>query len=184
MLLYYILFVFPFMALASALLYLPYALYSRCRYGKQSIFFHLPKYALLGYVLSLIYLTILWYYPNITFHPDHYFLNLRPFVWITECYAMGFQKMVMQLLLNIAMFVPYGFLLPAASRKVRRGWKTALAVLLTTVSIETLQYFMGRSADIDDVIMNFTGGIAGYCLFLCFRRLFRGKKWWHTMLGA
>lgn len=183
MLLYYLLFVLPVMALLSALIYAPFAVRLR-RGGKRTVCFHLARFALIGCVLSLIYLTVLWYYPNITFRPEWYFLNLRPFVWVTECYAMGMRKMIGQLITNIAMFVPYGLLLPIVFRRMRVWRKTGLAVLFTTLSIETIQYFIGRSADIDDVIMNLWGGLLGYGLFALLNRLLGRRAWWRSMLGA
>ena len=47
---------------------------------------------------------------------------------------------------------------------------------------ETLQYFLGRSADIDDVIMNTLGGVIGYGAFRLANRAFRGQAWWKQML--
>ncbi len=182
MLLGFIVMALPPIAAISALVYIPYLLYVNRRYGKQTLLHHFVKYALIGYGLSLLYLTLLWY-PEITFHPEYYFLNLHPFVWLSECYAMGPEKMAEQLLLNIGMFIPYGLLLPMAVAKTRKLWKVSVIVLLSTLMIETLQYFTGRSADIDDVIMNFTGGVLGYFVFMLLNRLVGQKRWWETMIG-
>ena len=172
----------PAIALISLVLYLPYLLWSKRRSGKQSLGFHLVRYAFLGYCLSLLYLTVLWYYPDITFFPECHMLNLRPFVWLTECYAMGPRKMAEQLLLNVGMFVPYGLLLPLVFPCLRRFPKTALVVLATTVSIETFQFFIGRSADIDDAIMNLVGGLLGYAISaLLNRRLSQHPRWRRTL---
>lgn len=172
----------PAIALVSGILYLPYLLWSKRRSGKQNLGFHLVRYAFLGYCLSLLYLTVLWYYPDITFFPECHMLNLRPFVWLTECYEMGPRKMAEQLLLNVGMFVPYGLLLPLVFPCLRRFPKTALVVLATTVSIETFQFFIGRSADIDDAIMNLVGGLLGYAIFaLLNRRLSQHPRWQRTL---
>lgn len=64
------------------------------------------------------------------------------------------------------MFIPYGFLLPLAIEKLRKGWRTLLVVLGTTLMIEVLQLFAERSTDIDDMIMNFLGGLIGYACFI------------------
>lgn len=181
MLLGYIFRTLPYIAIISALIYLPFFIYSNHKNGKQSFLYHFAKYTLIGYFLSLIYLTILWYYPDITFQPDYYFLNLQPFIWTQECYDMGTKKMVEQLILNIGMFVPYG-LLPLAIEKMQKLWKVASAVFCSTLAIEILQYFMGRSADIDDVIMNFIGGILGYLVFALLNQQLRNKKWWKNMI--
>lgn len=181
MLIGYFLIIFPVVALLSAAVYAPFALRQR---GKgRKIWYHLARFAFVGCVLSLLYLTILWYYPDISFHPEYYFLNLRPFVWVTECYAMGVRRMLQQLATNIVMFVPYGLLLPIVLKRLRTWWKTGLVALATTVLIETTQYFIGRSADIDDVIMNLTGGLLGYGLFFLLNRRLKKSGWWQNMLG-
>ena len=179
----FFLFVFPVVALVSGALYLPCLLWSKRGCWKRSLGFHLVRYGLLGGCLSLLYLTVLWYYPDITFFPEYRFLNLRPFVWLTECYVMGPRKMAEQLLMNVGMFVPYGLLLPLVFPGLRCFPKTALAVLATTVSIETFQLFIGRSADIDDVIMNLAGGLLGYAIFALLNRCLAPHSWWRRTLG-
>jgi glycopeptide antibiotics resistance protein len=173
----------PVIALFSLLIYLPIYFLQKRRFGKQPFVRHLVVYAFIGYCLSLLYLTVLWYYPNITFDPGYYFLNLQPFIWVREVYDMGTEKMFNQLAMNILMFVPYGLLLPMTFEKMKRLWKTALCALCITIAIETLQYFMGRSADIDDVIMNFIGGILGYLLFLLMQAAFGEKRGWKNAVG-
>ncbi len=171
----------PVIATICAVLYLPYGIYINKKYGRQSPLCHIVKYAFLGCCFSLLFLTILYYYPHIEFFPGYYFYNLTPFVWVFEVYTMGVEKMIEQLILNIGMFIPYGLLLPLAIKRARKTWITPLLVLGTTVLIETVQLFMGRSADIDDVIMNFLGGIIGYMLFLLLNKLFSNKKRWRDI---
>ena len=52
-----------------------------------------------------------------------------------------------------------------------------IVIMVTTVLIEVIQYFIGRSADIDDIIMNLFGGILGYGLFLMINKGFDKMKW-------
>ncbi len=168
----------PIIAILGALIYLPYGFYITKKHGKQTILCHVVKYAFLGCCLSIVRLTLLWQIPRLNFNPEYFMYNFRPFDWIWNEYSMGFGGMIEQLILNIFMFIPYGFLLPLAANGMRRFWKTAPIVLGTTLSIEFLQLFMGRSCDIDDVIMNFTGGVLGYLIFMLLRKLFSGKAWW------
>lgn len=84
------------------------------------------------------------------------------------------------IILNICMFVPFGFMLPAASEKFRKPWKTYLAGFAFTLLIETLQIVFRRGIfETDDLINNLLGTIVGYGLFsLCFaavKRSFSGK---------
>ena len=68
--------------------------------------------------------------------------------------------------------------------RLRACWKTLLAALGITALIEVLQYFTGRSADIDDVIMNVLGAVMGYGLFALLNKALQSRKWWQNMLGA
>lgn len=87
-------------------------------------------------------------------------LNLVPFRGIVEQLgnvnpAVG----AMNILGNAFMFVPAGLLAPLAL-----GWgvrRTTLAGLALSVAIEVTQLALGRSADIDDVILNSAGAAAG-----------------------
>lgn len=184
MILYYFLFVFPVVAGLSALLYLPYFLCGRKKRGKQPWQRHLSIYCLIGIVLSILYLTIGFFGIHYLFteHPYH-FLNLTPFVWVKETYEMGFAKMIWQLMMNLIMFAPLGFLLPVAHPGCRKWWKTTLSIAFFVMAIETLQYFIGRSADIDDLIMNTLGGLIGYGLYTGCNRLFGDKPFWRKACG-
>ncbi len=171
----------PVIAVFSALLYLPYGIYITKRYGKQSIVCHIVKYVFLGCCLSIVRLTLLWRIPMLNFRPEYFMYNFRPFDWIWNEYSMGFGGMIEQLILNVLMFIPYGALLPLAVKKTRKMWVSLLTVLGTTVSIEFVQLFLGRSCDIDDVIMNFTGGVLGYLIFMLLRKVFSEKPWWESI---
>lgn len=65
-----------------------------------------------------------------------------------------------ELLANIALFVPYGVLLPIAFRGLK-WWAVDLIGLGTTLLIELIQPFFGRSCDADDIIANTVGAIIG-----------------------
>lgn len=98
-------------------------------------------------------------------------------------YEMGMERMPASCA-EYLMFVPFGLLLPMVFPRLRACWKTLLAALGITVLIEVLQYFTGRSADIDDVIMNVLGAVMGYGLFALLNKALQSRKWWQNMLGA
>lgn len=182
MILGFILLILPVMAVICLALYLPFYVHIRRKDGKKGFCYHLVRYMLLGYVVSLLYLTIFWsFFPDMPHFSEYHLLNLVPFVWVTNTYEMGWKNMIEQLLLNIAMFVPYGILLPIVSDKMEKFLKTAGVVFATTLTIEVVQYFIGRSADIDDVIMNFLGGVIGYLLYRVMKRIFGECEWWRIM---
>lgn len=71
---------------------------------------------------------------------------------------------ILNLFGNLLMFMPMGFFLPIITKK--HSFKTTLCIsVIITVLIEIIQFFIGRSSDIDDVILNSIGCCLG---FLCF----------------
>lgn len=75
---------------------------------------------------------------------------------------------------NIVMFIPWGLGLPLLWRKFRSAWKVTIMSFILPVCIEFCQLFVGRTVDVDDVILNFTGGIIGGLLYLILRLCFSG----------
>lgn len=59
---------------------------------------------------------------------------------------------------NVALFVPIGFLAVLAGQSTRRAIVIAVGV---SVMIEVVQFVLGRTADIDDVLLNALGGAMG-----------------------
>ena len=170
----------PLSLVLGALLYFPFFLWMKKL--QLSALRHLTVYALIFFTILVFDATLL--IGGINFMPPYYFLNLAPFEWLRHPYEMGMERMASQLVLNILMFVPFGLLLPMVFPRLRACWKTLLAALGITVLIEVLQYFTGRSADIDDVIMNVLGAVMGYGLFALLNKALQSRKWWQNMLGA
>lgn len=81
------------------------------------------------------------------------------------------------------MFLPLGFIFPVAFKKARTFYKTTICMLLFSFLIEFIQYFIGRSADIDDLILNTLGAMLGYFIFYIFSGLFRNKNIWKKLNG-
>ena len=98
-------------------------------------------------------------------------LNLVPFRVFQETWDMPQPKKITQTVANIVMFIPWGFGLPFFRKKRQSVFSVVLFSALLPLFIETTQLFIGRSVDIDDLILNFTGGIAGgFCYFLLCRK--------------
>ena len=92
--------------------------------------------------------------------------NYIPLEGLVEVFSTGVESMIMQAIGNIFMFVPFGVLLPLLSTYFRSFVKIIIFAITTSVLVEILQYFSGRSADIDDIIMNLLDGIIGYSVYL------------------
>ena len=76
-----------------------------------------------------------------------------------------------QVLLNVIMTMPFGFLFPLAGKRKAKFGRTVFFCFFMTLGIELLQPLISgtRSSDITDIITNMTGGILGYGLYLVFR---------------
>lgn len=74
------------------------------------------------------------------------------------------------LISNMLMFIPMGILLPLVFKKINKK-NTFIISIFITLSIEVLQPIVGRSFDIDDIIMNFIGIIIGYLVVVIFRKI-------------
>ncbi len=76
---------------------------------------------------------------------------------------------------NIALFVPFAFIV-SDMIKDRIGKSnlliTSFICLFTSSTIETIQMFIGRSFDIDDIILNFTGSIIGYIFYKVLHKIY------------
>jgi len=158
------------------ILTLPYLVISRKR-GKDTIR-QLGYLAFFYSLFLIIFATIL--YTGIDFKPDEYIMSLQPFKWVEK---MNTNEIIVEFIPNIMMFIPIGIFIPIVFRKMRKSYKSFLFVFAITYSIETFQYFIGRSADIDDIIANVTGGMIGYVIFKFCDFVFKDKGWWRRLLG-
>ena len=71
---------------------------------------------------------------------------------------------------NIVMFLPFGFFGALLWRKF--NWKRAFVLGLgITCCIECWQLLVGRTSDIDDIILNTLGVFCGYLLWALLRKL-------------
>lgn len=88
------------------------------------------------------------------FNPN---INIIP---LSDGFSLGF-------VLNIFLFIPLGFLCPLISRTFERAGYTLFIGFGLSFFIEIIQLFtLHRATDIDDLLTNVIGTIAGY---LCFR---------------
>lgn len=85
---------------------------------------------------------------------------------------------VMTYILNMIMFMPFGFLLPLIWECFRKFWKVLLTGFGFSLLIEITQLFSQRFSDIDDLLMNTLGACIGYLLWFVLCKIFHntGKK--------
>ena len=108
---------------------------------------------------------------SLLFDKDRIFplwVNLRPFIYLFDYPTR--RQALLNLIGNIAMFIPLGVVWPAVFRKLDTHFKVIAAGMGVSLCIEILQLpFFGRASDIDDLILNTTGFLIGYGIYLLFK---------------
>lgn len=107
-------------------------------------------------------------------------VNLHLFRAWREALNNFSQHRWLNVLLNIAMFCPFGFLLPIIWRKLRKWYLSIPAGLAFSVLLEALQLIFSRGVfDVDDLFCNTLGAMIGYFIVMvilsgCNEK---GKRW-------
>lgn len=140
--------------------------------------FILRKHKKLCIPITAIYLLVMIYVLFCIRHPyqsPRYALN--PFrallkIFILDDEGLHIQKWAYQgIVLNILLFVPFGYILPILRKKVDRFWKILLLGFTASLAIELIQYYTQLGLfDIDDLINNTIGSEIGW---LCYKAWLR-----------
>ncbi|HCJ40659.1 VanZ family protein [uncultured Ruminococcus sp.] len=134
--------------------------------GKYALLVNTTMYVYLSCVLLVTLMPIITSLPFIFNHP--YNMYLVPF----DDYLNGRGDTVRQIVLNVIMTVPFGFLFPLTQKEKNRTFqRTLLFTFLLSLSIELIQPLIdgGRSCDITDLITNSVGGIIGFIIYVIFK---------------
>ena len=113
--------------------------------------------------------------------------NLTPFKEILR-YDLFSAAFIKQVLGNILLFVPLGYFATHYC-KLKGVVSITIISMLSSVTIEIVQHFIGRSVDIDDVILNVVGGIVGFLIYRLFSSIesklpkVLRKKWFYNLLS-
>ena len=113
---------------------------------------------LYGYLVLVLYVTLMPVIASLPFIFQHSYvpMNLVPFLDVLE----GRGDFARQVVLNVIMTLPFGFLFPLTGNR-RGGF----------LGIELLQPLIHdyRSSDLTDVFTNTAGGVLGYGCYAAFR---------------
>ena len=89
--------------------------------------------------------------------------NFMPFREILR-YELGSDAFYKQVIGNIVLFIPFGYFVTSYCN-IKKIWTIFIVSGLSSLVIEVVQHFIGRSFDVDDIILNIVGGIIGYLLY-------------------
>lgn len=134
------------------------------------------------YMGGMVYFLFLGERYGNPYHEYHYnlvlFQEIRRFVVYRD--TVGTASFLLNVFGNVFAFSPFGFLLPVLSVRVRRWWKMLLLSFFVTMCIECAQLVTRLGVfDVDDLLMNTLGGLAGYvfyCLVYRIYALWKGGK--------
>lgn len=145
----------------------------------------------LGWVLFILYLCLLAYFMFFsesfgrTEADREYAYNLVLFKEISRYFrhydVLGFSLFMINIVGNIAAFIPFGFFLPIISRRSRLWYNTVMFGFIWSLTLETLQLiFKVGSFDVDDMFLNTLGAAAGFYIHGAahyIRILIRYRRW-------
>lgn len=136
------------------------------RKSNDVLFVNTLMYIYLSFVL---YFTLMPMITSIPFILNHSYapMNLVPFIDVSK--ERG--DFLRQIILNVIMTMPFGFLFPIIQNRKGSFSKTILWVFLMSLGIEILQPMISdvRASDITDIITNVMGGIIGYIFYVVFK---------------
>lgn len=97
-------------------------------------------------------------------------VNLKPFVYLLDYESR--RDMWLNIIGNFAMFIPTGIMTPLIYKHLDGLKKTVLTGFGISLAIEIIQLpFASRASDIDDLLLNTAGVLAGYGILCLIRRV-------------
>ncbi|MBQ1496075.1 MAG: VanZ family protein [Bacilli bacterium] len=114
-------------------------------------------------LVSLLYALLLFYV--VTFQDVNYGTNnFVPFKEIFR-YTFGSRVFIHNIIGNIILFVPFGYFV-AHIMKTKNPLPTIIISLVTSSVIEFTQLKIGRTFDVDDIILNLIGSFLGALIYI------------------
>lgn len=98
--------------------------------------------------------------------PKEYCVTWKPFWSYYMAAEVNNTELWLQIIMNIAMYVPIGFSLPGCFDSLKKGIGAVLIAVASSVGIELIQYVLSIGYfDVDDVLNNILGTIIGWSLY-------------------
>lgn len=120
---------------------------------------------LIGYLTALFSITLF----RIGGYGYGNYYNLHLFRAWREAWNSFSLKNWLNVLLNVAMFLPLGALLPLLIRHFQKWYFMLIAGFGASLAIEIIQYFSGRGMfDVDDLFANTLGAMLGFSIVMVF----------------
>lgn len=157
-------------------------MYKNSNFKKRKIFFTV---LFILYFITLMYIILLKFGEGfiVAEHMSQFsikekisFIQIIPFKTIIDFLNKDYTSSISNVLGNILIFTPLGFLLPILSEKFKKAKNLLIISFLVSFSIELIQLFSGLGfTDIDDIILNVTGAILGFYIYKCINKILKLK---------
>ncbi len=85
-------------------------------------------------------------------------------------YPIGSKGFYFNVVGNIVMFIPFGYLI-STYIKPKRILPILIVSALTSTTVEFVQSCIGRSFDVDDILLNVVGALIGFLLYVSFNAI-------------
>ena len=133
--------------------------YLKIKKVKFNIYEELFNLVFIIYILCLFHIVT---YQDVNYGAN----NFIPFKEMFR-YDVGSYKFYKNIIGNILLFLPYGFFVSnyLDSKKI---FRPVFLSLILSITIELVQYYIGRVFDIDDIILNVVGACLGYLVYKLF----------------
>lgn len=115
-------------------------------------------------ILAIIYIFLLFQLlTNVELNKGSGY-NIVPFTEILR-YEIGSKLFYYNVIGNIVVFMPFGYIV-ASYVKSKNIWPSMIISLIVSLTVEFVQLNIGRSFDIDDIMLNVLGSIVGYLIYV------------------
>ncbi|MBU3128954.1 VanZ family protein [Clostridium tagluense] len=115
-------------------------------------------------------------------HLEHSSINLTPFYSIMEYISGRFANAFSNVVGNIVIFIPLGTYL-SLFKNDKRVITNLLLIFIVSLFVEIIQGLLGIGAsDIDDIILNYLGGVIGILGYKFLLFILRDEKKVHTAI--
>ncbi|MBO5197964.1 MAG: VanZ family protein [Lachnospiraceae bacterium] len=97
--------------------------------------------------------------------------------FITYRHELGMENLIINIIGNVAAFMPFGFCLPVISKRYSGFFRILFLSAGFSFAAEIVQLF-GKvgSFDVDDILLNTIGGVLGYIGYRIIRAVFYHRK--------
>ena len=144
-------------------------LYKRHKFNKAQCF---AAILLSLYIVVLLYFTVTGRYSH-----EEYEYKINFFTSYRWLFKTSGEQLLRQLLINLVMLMPVGFLLPIVITTKHKYLITMVLSLLLTVFIETMQLITKcGSFEVDDIINNFIGAVLGMLIYMLLNKIIQNQK--------